>query len=258
MLCKFSLISYINYNNKAYIKEIEYKQNDNENNTQITVYKNIFSYDSIMKSLVIKESKTNICHRIIFIGNGVSNYVNGLNDNYDTGLPIVFDYSGLRTRITDYLNNSIFVVLDGNGNTSYVYDSLGNIKYQILNNNLIESKIINYKTNIKEDITKIIKLKDWSTIVTHNPEGEYGSLQHKLTSQIVTSISPKKKLYYFGKYYTKKSIVNEQNKLSQINQNRLNQKIKLIGMYKTETYIQTEFNHMYKYEEWIKYKEWSK
>ena len=116
----------------------------------------------------------------------------------------------------------------------------------------------NYKSNIKEDITKIIKLKDWSTIVTHNPEGEYGSLQHKLTSQIVTSISPKKKLYYFGKYYTKKSIVNEQNKLSQINQNRLNQKIKLIGMYKTETYIQTEFNHMYKYEEWIKYKEWSK
>lgn len=116
----------------------------------------------------------------------------------------------------------------------------------------------NYKTNIKEDITKIIKLKEWSTIVTHNPEGEYGSLQHKLTSQIVTSISPKKKLYYFGKYYTKKSIVNEQNKLSQINQNRLNQKIKLIGMYKTETYIQTEFNHMYKYEEWIKYKEWSK
>lgn len=116
----------------------------------------------------------------------------------------------------------------------------------------------NYKNNIKEDITKIIKLKDWSTIVTHNPEGEYGSLQHKLTSQIVTSISPKKKLYYFGKYYTKKSIVNEQNKLSQINQNRLNQKIKLIGMYKTETYIQTEFNHMYKYEEWIKYKEWSK
>lgn len=116
----------------------------------------------------------------------------------------------------------------------------------------------NYKTNIKEDITKIIKLKDWSTIVTHNPEGEFGSLQHKLTSQIVTSISPKKKLYYFGKYYTKKSIVNEQNKLSQINQNRLNQKIKLIGMYKTETYIQTEFNHMYKYEEWIKYKEWSK
>ena len=116
----------------------------------------------------------------------------------------------------------------------------------------------NYKSNIKEDITKIINLKDWSTIVTHNPEGEYGSLQHKLTSQIVTSISPKKKLYYFGKYYTKKSIVNEQNKLSQINQNRLNQKIKLIGMYKTDTYIQTEFNHIYKYEEWIKYTEWSK
>ncbi len=116
----------------------------------------------------------------------------------------------------------------------------------------------NYKTNIKEDLSKIIKLKEWNTIVTHNPEGEYGNLQHKLTSKIVTSISPKNNLYYFGKYYTKNSIVNQVDKLSQINRNQLNQKIKLIGMYKNEEYIQTEFSHIYKYEEWIKYKEWSK
>ena len=116
----------------------------------------------------------------------------------------------------------------------------------------------NYKSNIKEDITKIIKLKEWSKIVTHNLEGEYGNLQHKLTSKIVTSISPKNNLYYFGKYYIKNTIVNETDKLSQINQNTLNQKIKLIGMYKNESYIQTEFSHIYKYEEWIKYKEWSK
>ncbi len=116
----------------------------------------------------------------------------------------------------------------------------------------------NYKSDIKEDLTKVIKLKEWSTIVTHNPEGEYGSLQHKITSKLVTSISPKKNLYYFGKYYTKNSIVNEKDKLSQLNQNKINQKIKLIGMYKNESYIQTEFNHIYNYEEWIKYKEWSK
>lgn len=116
----------------------------------------------------------------------------------------------------------------------------------------------NYKSSIKEDLTTILKLKEWSKIVTHNPEGEYGSLQHKLTSQLVTSISPKKNLYYFGKYYTKYSIVEETDKLSQINQNTLNQKLKLIGMYKSESYIQTEFNHIYNYEEWIKYKEWSK
>lgn len=116
----------------------------------------------------------------------------------------------------------------------------------------------NYKTNIKEDLSKIIKLKEWNTIVTHNPEGEYGNLQHKLTSKIVTSITPKNNLYYFGKYYTKNSIVNQVDKLSQINRNKLNQKIKIIGMYKNEEYIQTEFSHIYKYEEWIKYKEWSK
>ena len=116
----------------------------------------------------------------------------------------------------------------------------------------------NYKTNIKTDLTKIIKLKEWTHIVTHNPEGEYGSIQHKITSKIVTSISPKKNLYYFGKYYTKNTIVQQTDKLSQINKNTLNQKIKLIGTYKNEPYIQTEFNHIYKYEEWIKYTEWSK
>ena len=115
-----------------------------------------------------------------------------------------------------------------------------------------------YKTAIKDNLNTIINLKEWSTIVTHNPEGEYGSLQHRITSNIVTSISPKKNLYYFGKYYTKNSIVNHYNELSQINQNTLNQKIKLIGMYKSEDYIQTEFSHIYNYEEWIKYKEWSK
>lgn len=115
-----------------------------------------------------------------------------------------------------------------------------------------------YKIAIKDNLNTIINLKEWSTIVTHNPEGEYGSLQHRITSNIVTSISPKKNLYYFGKYYTKNSIVNHYNELSQINQNILNQKIKLIGMYKTEDYIQTEFSHIYNYEEWIKYKEWSK
>lgn len=115
-----------------------------------------------------------------------------------------------------------------------------------------------YKTAIKDNLNTIINLKEWSIIVTHNPEGEYGSLQHRITSKLVTSISPKKNLYYFGKYYTKNSIVNHYNELSQINQNTLNQKIKLIGMYKNEDYIQTEFNHIYNYEEWIKFKEWSK
>lgn len=115
-----------------------------------------------------------------------------------------------------------------------------------------------YKTAIKDNLNTIINLKEWSIIVTHNPEGEYGSLQHRITSKLVTSISPKKNLYYFGKYYTKNSIVNHYNELSQINQNTLKQKIKLIGMYKNEDYIQTEFNHIYNYEEWIKFKEWSK
>ena len=115
----------------------------------------------------------------------------------------------------------------------------------------------NYLLDMKYNLETIVGLKKWDTIVTHNPEGEYGSLQHKLVSMVVTKIAPKNNLYYFGKYHTKKTIVNYYDKLTQMNKNTLNQKIKLIGIYKTEKYIQTEFSHIYNYEEWLKYTEWS-
>ena len=102
------------------------------------------------------------------------------------------------------------------------------------------------------------KLKEWNTVTTHNPEGEYGNTQHKLISKIVSRNTNQKNLYYFGKYYNKQTIVNYKDEFSQINNNLINKKIKLLGTYKKDDYLQTEFSHIYNYEEWIKYKEWSK
>jgi len=54
-------------------------------------------------------------------------------------------------------------------------------------------------SNIKNDLERIIGYKRWDIVLTHNPKGEYGHIQHILTSNIVTDISDKNNLMYFGK-----------------------------------------------------------
>lgn len=110
-------------------------------------------------------------------------------------------------------------------------------------------------SDLTNDLKEIISLKEWDTIVTHNPNGEYGHAQHKITSNIVTSITTNN-LYYFGNYYNKKTIGNHTKHLVPISQNNLNKKQELIGIYNSELYFQTSFNHMFPYEELISYEEW--
>ena len=50
--------------------------------------------------------------------------------------------------------------------------------------------------SITNDLKKIIEYKDWELVVTHNPDGEYGHIHHKMTSSIVTSLYDGN-LYYF-------------------------------------------------------------
>jgi hypothetical protein len=109
--------------------------------------------------------------------------------------------------------------------------------------------------DLTKDLKEIIELRNWDKIVTHNPNGEYGHAQHKITSNIVTSITTNN-LYYFGNYYNKKTIGNHTKHLVPISQNTLNKKQELIGIYNSEQYFQTSFNHMFPYENWISYEEW--
>ncbi len=111
--------------------------------------------------------------------------------------------------------------------------------------------------NIIIDLQEIINLKDWNLIVTHNPNGEYGHLHHKLTSKYVTDIVPNKdNLYYFGEYHSKKNIAKYYSQMIPISDKNLKIKKKLLGFYKSQSFIQTTFDHIYGYEEWIKATKW--
>lgn len=116
------------------------------------------------------------------------------------------------------------------------------------------------KKDIEKDINKIIGLKDWKTIVTHNPDGEYGHQHHKMTNQIVTKVFKenyriKDNLYYFGKYYSHKKIDSVKDTLHEQNSDLVEQKIKIIeDTYKTQGFVTKDFGQMYPYEEWTKYK----
>ena len=112
--------------------------------------------------------------------------------------------------------------------------------------------------DISKDLKQIIELKDWELVVTHNPDGEYGHQHHKMTNAITTSVMDnKEKLYYFGHYHSKKTIADYYSSMVPIPDNLLRKKKNIIGMYKSQDFIQTMFDQMFPYEEWLTYEEWN-
>ena len=111
---------------------------------------------------------------------------------------------------------------------------------------------------IELDLEEIVDYKKWNTIVTHNPDGEYGHIHHMLVSEIMTNISPKDKLYYFNKYYTKEEIDAENGDLKRITHNELLQKEELLNYYQSQSVIINNHKQTIAYERFISYKEWSK
>lgn len=111
----------------------------------------------------------------------------------------------------------------------------------------IKEKWGNYYFSIENDIKNIINQKKWKTIVTHNPDGEYGHIHHRMVSDIVTSIADKQSLYYFDVYNYKAS--NECNDLCQ-------SKLELLSVYKSQTAIINNHVNTIKYENFISYYDW--
>ena len=107
--------------------------------------------------------------------------------------------------------------------------------------------------DIKEDLNGIINSRDWNTIVTHNPEGEYGHIHHQMTNQIVTELANKDKLYYFGRYYT----IDNMPEMPSISEELYNQKMdKLISIYVSQPLAMRRHHHMMPYENFVTYQEW--
>lgn len=112
---------------------------------------------------------------------------------------------------------------------------------------------------IIEDIKNIYALKKWDTVLTHNPDGEYGHIHHKMTDEIVTDNVEHKNLYYFGKYYSKKDLEEKDIDLVLLDEDVLKRKSEILKLYKTqEKTIFDTFGHMLKSENVISYEDWKK
>ena len=110
--------------------------------------------------------------------------------------------------------------------------------------------------SIKKDLEDIINVKQWQQIITHNPEGEYGHIHHKMTNEMVTDLSDSEVLWYFGRYYTKEKIKEVKNVEKISNSTKKIKEQQLIPIYKSQKNAENAFKHMFDYEDFIFNKNW--
>lgn len=111
---------------------------------------------------------------------------------------------------------------------------------------------------IYQDLSSILKKKDFKMIVTHNPDGEYGHIHHKMVSKMVTDIASKSNmnLYYFNHYYTKKQLESLPQK-PKLSQEESQQKLKvLLKYYPSQKKVVEHLKHILPYEQLIPQKDW--
>lgn len=109
--------------------------------------------------------------------------------------------------------------------------------------------------DIEGDIKQIIDTKEWDLVVTHNPNGEYGHIHHKMTNKMVTEHADHEKLSYFGHFYW--GHIPNEDKLYRLTEEEFKFKTDtLIPVYKTQIGAIDNLKNMVHYESWITYKEW--
>lgn len=116
------------------------------------------------------------------------------------------------------------------------------------------------KDPIRNDIDYVLNYKKWDSIVTHNPDGEYGHIQHKFTSMIVTNECVKLgltgKLEYFGKFYKTNYLLNHTIPGALDLQDAQAKENLMSEVYLSQGYAHRIFDHMVPYEKFIRYKDW--
>ena len=108
-----------------------------------------------------------------------------------------------------------------------------------------------YKS-IKKKLKLILKYKNWSEVVTHNPDGEYNNYQHKQINQILNELNVNK-LYYFGEYYSEKEL-DKLDKETTLDGDLIQNKIN--NMVKKYDGIYDDYKHMLPFEDWIGASKW--
>lgn len=219
------MLLYINKKYKNQDHSTEYLRNRKD----ITYYLNNINLDNIDNLMIVTHPDDDI----IWGGSHL------LDDDY---LVICVTCGVVQTRVEEF--KSVM------NETNDEYIMLG---YPDLTNGKRDSWNTSYD-KIKKDIKSIIDYKKWDTVVTHNPEGEYGHKQHIMTSKIVTDVTSKDKLMYFGKYYKVNEVPND---LATISDRNYKTKIDvLVPLYASQKIIEP-FGQMLNHEEWVSYSNWS-
>ena len=116
------------------------------------------------------------------------------------------------------------------------------------------------REGISKDIGMLLSYKNWHTVVTHNPDGEYGHQHHKMTSAIVTQGCIDRgmtdRLEYFGKYYSAAKLPGVQDSLTRISDEELKFKEYLLTFYKSQKTTVNKLGHMNPFEEWQTFDEY--
>ena len=111
---------------------------------------------------------------------------------------------------------------------------------------------------IEKDLIDIINYKNWKTIVTHNPDGEYDHIHHRMISTMVSKNTQKDKLYYFNKYYTKEELEDINYCMNELNDKELYAKTILLNDYPSQE-RSIKYDHVQNiiYEKFIPYIYWN-
>ena len=97
-------------------------------------------------------------------------------------------------------------------------------------------------TGMEKDLKLLFSLKPWKEIVTHNPDGEYGHIQHKTLSSFVLKVynetlaktHEEPILYYFGKYYPSWTVDSNLTSDMRLPEDVLKKKKAVVGVYKSQ------------------------
>lgn len=116
---------------------------------------------------------------------------------------------------------------------------------------------------IQADIDLLLHYKQWDTVVTHNPDGDYGHYHHKKVSKYTTKLYQKapdqtKHFMYFGKYYKEEELTDAvKSTLQRTSPEIFDIKIKMLSAYTSKYWTCFIWLwHIQPYENWISYQDW--
>lgn len=114
-------------------------------------------------------------------------------------------------------------------------------------------------SKINQSIKQYIDSQNWKQVVSHNPDGEYGHIHHKMVSKMVTKVMEREnetqQLIYFGRYVAKK---NKRKLLIRkpVALKLYGKKKTMIQCYPSQKKVMDHLGHMLPYENWVAYSKW--